>query len=134
MTIQTRLAHSSKHSWTKKFSWFGEFLSTVHTWLHPHRMVSESVDERKWENCLQMDIDTITRFWGAQTQDLYCTNTCVSWFASAFLDWDGCIRLCFRCNDHSIWSPNRFSFWKFQRNFTKVFDVWKGIVCHCAIP
>ena len=28
-----RLAHYSKHSWTKKFSWFGKFLSTVHTWL-----------------------------------------------------------------------------------------------------
>ena len=61
-----RLAHSSKHSRTKKFSWFGEFLSTVHTWLQSHRMAFELVDERKWEKCLQMDTDTTTIFWTAQ--------------------------------------------------------------------
>ena len=56
------LAHSSKHSSTKKFSWFSEFLSTIHTWLQPHCMAFESVDKRKWGNCLQMDTDTTTSF------------------------------------------------------------------------
>ena len=71
------LAHSSKHSWTKKFSWFGEFLSTIHTWIRPHRMAFELVDERKWENYLQMDTDT-TSFWTNKKQALYFTSTCVT--------------------------------------------------------
>ena len=29
-TDPQRLIHSSKHSWTKKFSWFGKFLLTIH--------------------------------------------------------------------------------------------------------
>ena len=31
---------------------FGEFLSTIHTWLQPHSMPFESVDKMKWENYL----------------------------------------------------------------------------------
>ena len=38
-----RLAHFSKHSWTKEFSWFGRFLSMIHTRLQSHSMAFESV-------------------------------------------------------------------------------------------
>ena len=103
------LAHSSKHSWNKKFSWFGKFLLTIHTFLQPHCMASESVDERKWENCLQWT-STQQDFEQIQKKTLYCTSTCVTWFASTLWDWDGCIRLCPWCNDHSVMSPSRFSF------------------------
>ena len=74
------LAHSSKNSSTKKFSWFREFLSTSHTWLQPHRIEFESVEERKWENCLQMDTDTTTSFWTTKKQAFYCNGTCVTYY------------------------------------------------------
>ena len=113
-TNPQRMAHSLKHSWTKKFSWFGEFLLTIHTWLQPHCTAFESVDKRKWENCLQMDTNTTTIFWTSKKKPLYCTSTCVTWFASTLWDWDGCIGLCPRHSDYLVRSPSRVSLRYFQ--------------------
>ena len=112
-----RLDYSSQHSWTNNFSWFRKFLSTIHTWLQPHYMAFESVDERKWEKCLQMDTNTTTIFWQNKNKKIYFTSTCVIRSTSALWDWDRCIRLFPRCSDHSFRSPNRISFREFQWHY-----------------
>ena len=43
----------------------------IHTWIQSHSMAFESVHERKWENCLQMDIGTTKKF--EQIKNKLCT-------------------------------------------------------------